>query len=218
MKIANDVNAALLAAIVAMLGLGLAAPAAATTLTFDSFAHDQSERLTGEYTGNFTYQAFVEQGFIVSIIPSPWIIWGRNDPRNADQGGATLTNLDGRARTAVQAVGLGPFTLNSFQVASFYNGSNEDGFGNSFTLRFNGDISTDQTFAIDRLPGFQTFTINRSGIFAFEIRNAYLQLDNVVLNASMGAPGVPEPASWAMLIAGFGLTGAAMRRRRVAAA
>lgn len=26
--------------------------------------------------------------------------------------------------------------------------------------------------------------------------------------------GVPEPASWAMLIAGFGLTGAAMRRRR----
>ena len=29
---------------------------------------------------------------------------------------------------------------------------------------------------------------------------------------------VPEPGSWAMLIAGFGLTGAAMRRRRVAAA
>jgi PEP-CTERM motif len=28
---------------------------------------------------------------------------------------------------------------------------------------------------------------------------------------------VPEPASWAMLIAGFGLTGAAMRRRRSAA-
>ena len=29
---------------------------------------------------------------------------------------------------------------------------------------------------------------------------------------------VPEPASWAMLIAGFGLTGAAMRRRRSVAA
>jgi hypothetical protein len=27
-------------------------------------------------------------------------------------------------------------------------------------------------------------------------------------------PGIPEPASWAMLIAGFGLTGAAMRQRR----
>ena len=32
------------------------------------------------------------------------------------------------------------------------------------------------------------------------------------------APGVPEPAAWAMLIAGFGLTGAAMRRRRIAVA
>jgi hypothetical protein len=28
------------------------------------------------------------------------------------------------------------------------------------------------------------------------------------------AVGVPEPASWALMIAGFGLTGAAMRRRR----
>ena len=27
-------------------------------------------------------------------------------------------------------------------------------------------------------------------------------------------PGVPEPATWAMLIAGFGLVGAAARRRR----
>jgi hypothetical protein len=36
-----------------------------------------------------------------------------------------------------------------------------------------------------------------------------------------GRPGngvVPEPASWAMMIAGFGLTGAAMRRRRVRSA
>jgi hypothetical protein len=31
-----------------------------------------------------------------------------------------------------------------------------------------------------------------------------------------GNGGVPEPASWAMMIAGFGLTGGAMRRRRTA--
>lgn len=30
-----------------------------------------------------------------------------------------------------------------------------------------------------------------------------------------GAGDIPEPASWALLIAGFGLTGAAMRRRRM---
>ena len=33
-----------------------------------------------------------------------------------------------------------------------------------------------------------------------------------------GAGGVPEPASWALMIAGFGLAGAALRRRRTAAA
>jgi hypothetical protein len=31
-------------------------------------------------------------------------------------------------------------------------------------------------------------------------------------------PGIPEPGTWAMLIAGFGLVGAAARRRRAVAA
>jgi hypothetical protein len=33
-----------------------------------------------------------------------------------------------------------------------------------------------------------------------------------------GGPGVPEPASWALMISGFGLAGAAFRRRRSLAA
>jgi microcystin-dependent protein len=32
------------------------------------------------------------------------------------------------------------------------------------------------------------------------------------------SPGVPEPASWALMIGGFGLAGVALRRRRAAAA
>ncbi|MGQ5701457.1 PEPxxWA-CTERM sorting domain-containing protein [Sandaracinobacteroides sp. A072] len=33
-----------------------------------------------------------------------------------------------------------------------------------------------------------------------------------------GSPAVPEPATWAMLIAGFGMVGAALRRRTIATA
>jgi hypothetical protein len=36
--------------------------------------------------------------------------------------------------------------------------------------------------------------------------------------ADPGGGAVPEPASWAMLIAGFGLVGAAQRRRKAVAA
>ena len=47
-------------------------------------------------------------------------------------------------------------------------------------------------------------------------------IDNVVLTttadqAPLTVPGVPEPATWAMMLLGFGAVGIAMRRRRVAA-
>ena len=42
--------------------------------------------------------------------------------------------------------------------------------------------------------------------------NTYHQFSDTVF--TLGVNSVPEPASWAMLIAGFGLVGAAARRRR----
>jgi hypothetical protein len=41
---------------------------------------------------------------------------------------------------------------------------------------------------------------------------------NTTITATAATGAVPEPAAWAMLIAGFGLTGAAARRRRIAVA
>jgi PEP-CTERM motif len=43
---------------------------------------------------------------------------------------------------------------------------------------------------------------------------AQVTLDgSTILASAQGPGGVPEPASWALMIAGFGLVGAAMRRR-----
>ena len=55
-----------------------------------------------------------------------------------------------------------------------------------------------------------------SNVTEFRIRGEYINgteeegLDNVILRTTT----VPEPASWAMLVVGFGIVGAAARRRR----
>ncbi|WP_313669041.1 PEPxxWA-CTERM sorting domain-containing protein [Sandarakinorhabdus sp.] len=97
-----------------------------------------------------------------------------------------------------------------------------------------GGIQTNWTFGapfslVDQGRGFWgngVFTINGNtisageahGVIQFKGKFTSLTLTtNNVENWSgltIGAPGVPEPASWAMLIAGFGLVGAAARRRR----
>ena len=51
-----------------------------------------------------------------------------------------------------------------------------------------------------------------------DVQNLDLFSFDDALFANAIAPGVPEPASWVMLITGFGAIGAALRRRRVAVA
>jgi len=46
----------------------------------------------------------------------------------------------------------------------------------------------------------------------------WVMLSEVTFNGSVASAAVPEPASWAMMLAGFGATGGALRsRRRIAA-
>jgi hypothetical protein len=66
------------------------------------------------------------------------------------------------------------------------------------------------------LPAGAFLTITKTGIPAPGIQAVPGQTLSTFDPAFSGAFGtVPEPASWAMLIAGFGLVGAVLRRRRV---
>jgi len=101
------------------------------------------------------------------------------------------------------------------------------GFGGGLSMAdFNGilihDIYGHIDPFIDVRPGagnmVAAFDASRIGFGANDI---WLNLqglgfhvdDDLVVAINGGAGGVPEPASWMMLIAGFGLTGAAVRRR-----
>jgi hypothetical protein len=63
-------------------------------------------------------------------------------------------------------------------------------------------------------PGVNTLTFNVTNVGQVSGNPSGLRVEFLTSDAAV----VPEPANWAMLIAGFGLVGAAARRRRVAAA
>jgi hypothetical protein len=97
--------------------------------------------------------------------------------------------------------------------AAFAMGGNDTDFefeallGNTIVEAFTANVG---------VSGNNFYGFTGSSFDAIRIVNldeSFWLIDNIQLGA-----GVPEPASWAMLIAGFGLTGAAMRRRRVAVA
>jgi len=93
----------------------------------------------------------------------------------------------------------------------FYDGPTGGAFGlkNTNNSRFTLVTDGPQLFtgSIDT-PVFKT------GTFALTQFAGAGQYSLTITNLDAAAPAVPEPATWAMLISGFGLVGASMRRRR----
>jgi hypothetical protein len=118
----------------------------------------------------------------------------------AQQIGGTLTGGEATYTATTAACSAGSLFLSPGQevlvVVGLQLPVNRGGFADSsatFTTGFGKDLTPEQVALVQ---------------------------ESVVSAISEGAnvTSVPEPTSWAMLIAGFGLTGAAMRRRRTARA
>jgi hypothetical protein len=119
--------------------------------------------------------------------------------------GAGATGIDFRIAMSVEA----GFTGSTLQ-ATIRDANGIVAQSSPFTHTAGNRIWSQKSWTASLGPG--AFTLSLRGIGA---GNAWdVQIDDVVLT-QIGAPStVPEPASWALLIAGFGLTGAAMRRSR----
>ena len=113
-----------------------------------------------------------------------------------------------------------------------YLGFSDPNLANGFSLRYGFGYFNNSTYTgVDALPSF-TFLVGKYATpldpnlppwdrpsapepvtydLGTDTDNA---MSRTVFAESAAVGGVPEPGSWAMLIAGFGLTGGALRRRR----
>ncbi|UAJ12473.1 PEPxxWA-CTERM sorting domain-containing protein [Polymorphobacter megasporae] len=125
----------------------------------------------------------------------------------------TLTfNYKGPTYTLTKDSG-GTFNFTSLDLGNV----NNDIFGGTLRIAFDGGTPT--ALAIPMTGALQTFTFGMAAVtsvaFSFlpgetanNTLNSYARIDNLVVGGA-----VPEPASWAMMIAGFGGIGTVMRRR-----
>ena len=194
--------------------LALAAPASAKTITFDELTNPGTfSKNVGPVleTDGYRFSGAADAEFNL-------IVWGADSVFNADPGGATLVTNYWRMATTVTAIDGGAFDLVSLDVSNDFN------YGQVFDLVFtftDAFGTSEVTVYTDGVDGLETLVFNKTSLLSFSYMSTTknMQIDNVVVNASTPVmPGVPEPATWAMLIAGFGLVGAAMRRRQAVTA
>jgi hypothetical protein len=183
-------------------GMMAAAPAAAT-LTFDDVAP------LGGCSGPGT--AVVYRGLSFTGTGDCTGVWSTAGSGRADNGTPAL--MVSRGDLTIRRADGGVFTLSQFDIGLSWNSTFTQGGlfliaaqtvvpGSGFG---GGSWRFEEAFDTIRFGD----ALLRSVTFAFST-DGLTAVDNI-------ASTVPEPASWATLIAGFGVVGAAARRRRVTA-
>lgn len=154
-------------------------------------------------TVNAPARTYFNGAYVVEDADSRWISYASNGGGNTGFYDLTTTfDLTGFIAGTAKITGIwgvdngGTILINGAATNFTLIGTNQQHFK---SLR-------DFSIASGFVTGLNTLTLrvtNNGGPTAG-------RFDNLVLSADV----VPEPASWAMLIAGFGLVGAAARRRR----
>jgi hypothetical protein len=171
--------------------------AQAQSVDFSGLSGSNGDAFTGPY---------VEDGFTISAIGGQVFeghLFGNPQP-SLVVGGV----FGGGSLGVIQVVSLSSFALGSFDLSAQNGSANYtvDGYLGAANL---------YSFGASAGAGFSTYGGNGTFIdrlvFTLQPTGSSVNIDNLQFRTS-GA--VPEPATWAMLLLGFGFVGSAMRSRR----
>jgi hypothetical protein len=208
-------------------GLSLACIAVACAATAPAFSQTVDFNDLAAASTYVLGTPLTEGGYVFDATPGhQLLVWGSDlSFFSGDPSGATLATQDAFSSINVSKSGGGVFGLTSIDFDDIYNGVY--GLGGQIDLTFHYSVGADttQSINIDGANGLETFILNITGLTSFDIvgtstRAGMFQLDNMVttrpeVNAESPAP---EPASWAMMLVGFGALGTVLRRRKVSVA
>jgi PEP-CTERM motif len=148
---------------------------------------------------SYSNSAFIDNGYIFTAGAGFGYLWNGASPNS--NGTNNLINGFSLSNWTITKVGGGAFTLVSLDLAiSWYSASTNE-------------LVTVGAAPVNYTTTLTAYVVNQTGssiTIAGSPVDGYWTADNFVFDAAV----VPEPATWAMLIAGFGLVGFAARRRR----
>lgn len=173
--------------------------AASSIRVTDTFEHTPTGQST-DYSDGYQGDGYSAKGngrYLVGVDPEfypAFYRWGSGDVMLFQNAGTATFNFD----DPVHSVGLDLMTIVNFAGEIDFTVD-----GQTFTIS-TADFPNRTFFGLTSTTGFRSFTLtSRNGMGVFD-------------NLSFGglASAVPEPATWAMLIAGFAGTGLMLRRSR----
>ena len=163
--------------------------------------------LVGVNPGDATYTYF-NPAYVPESATSRWISYSGSPFIGSGAFAVTTTfDLTGYDPTTAAVSGLwgvdndGEIFLNGVSTGFTLTGSSGSNFNALHAFSLNSGF----------VAGLNTLTI----AVADSGPPAAFRLDGLVASANLAVPTIPEPAAWALMIAGFAMVGATMRRRKL---